>query len=63
MLINLNPAITELAKNLILSGVNLILFDKRFENTSYSANKTIKEEDYRKNYLFREEDKNQNVNI
>lgn len=57
----MNPIITELAKNLILSGINLIIFDKQFENDIYSNEKTVKKDDYERNYLIREDDNYQNV--
>ncbi len=48
LLINLNSTITELAKNLILSGINLYLYDK----DKKGQNRNVTTEDMNSNYFL-----------
>ena len=54
ILFNLTPSITELAKDLLLSGVSLILFDD---------NSIINELDTEINFFFNSDDINKNKSI
>jgi molybdopterin/thiamine biosynthesis adenylyltransferase len=54
LLINLNSVITELAKNLVLAGVNLFLFDKIQNNSS----NLVCEEDVKNNFFLNQADIN-----
>jgi ubiquitin-like 1-activating enzyme E1 A len=49
LLINLNTVITELAKNLLLSGINIHLYDKVGDE---GLNRLITEEDVKNNYFL-----------
>jgi ubiquitin-like 1-activating enzyme E1 A len=52
LLINLNSVITELAKNLVLAGVNLFLFD----NNQNEAPQLISMEDVKNNFFINQDD-------
>ena len=50
-MINLNSSITELAKNLALSGINLILYDPQ-DISSQGKPKLINEDDIKNNFIL-----------
>lgn len=53
LLINLNTVITELAKNLLLSGININLYDKcEHQSEGESQNKLVSEQDVNNNYFL-----------
>jgi hypothetical protein len=56
LLINLTSVITELAKNLILSGVSLYLYDKKNDSETL-----ITEKDIETNFFISEEEIGKNV--
>lgn len=53
LLVNLNTVITELAKNLLLSGININLYDKSEQGEeNISQNKLVSEQDVNNNYFL-----------